>query len=862
MRYALLTLALLTFLCTCDRAPDPRPPAPLPTELGPGGAEAGERREAAREAYEARLHAAGPATDWRALEARNALARHEKRKAGPRQKDVETFADGLILGEWFERGSKFTAGSVHDVVQHPNEPNRLFVISDGGSIWEMDYAAETFELINHDIQLASRYLTLVPTPAGVSLLAFAGRQPMYSTDEGRSWEAATVRADGITVPERDLSVAFSPTVDDSVAYCVLRFEDNRLDVFRSADGGQTYDRIPLPDAPAGFGLTHLHHAPGTGRTYVVMKRMYTDPEIRLYEMLDDAGTVTYAELGGAAVGTENFFRARVGASPRVGTDSLRVYLQADVQLFRSDDDGLTFREMPELEVRPWSNQPVYVRPSDPDFVAYGAVELFVSRDGGETFAKANEWWEYYQDTDRFLHADIMNLTEITDAAGEPRVLVSSHGGLNRLNEDDERWYNVARAGLNVAQYYDVRTNPVDRSQIYAGSQDQGFQVLPQPQAGDRTILGGYQEISGDYGHMELTADGEMIFINYPFGSIYVYDDLLRPGGPSYLNNTSIDSENEFIWITPMMAPPGGVAQTYVAGGSAAGGLGSYLIEVTVDRNVLGGTYGEITLENLPFDFRDAAGANLSALGYSPLNADRFYAATENGRFYTSVDRGESWEETLNFVPDGWYLYGQAIHASRTDEQTVWLGGSGYNNPAVFRSTDGGQNFFPASEGLPPTTVIGLASNAAETLLFAATEAGPFVYVMADERWYDLSGQFAPTQRYTSVEFIEEENLARFGTYGRGVWDFQVEEVVSTEGPRAGGPDFAVYPNPARGRATVAGPAPAYRMYDAMGRETLRATARGGQTTLDLTGVAAGVYFVQPLDDAGRVAGLGRRLVVD
>jgi len=248
--------------------------------------------------------------------------------------------------------------------------------------------------------------------------------------------------------------------------------------------------------------------------------------------------------------------------------------------------------------------------------------------------------------------------------------------------------------------------------------------------------------------------------------------------------------------------------------------------------------------------------------YSPINPERFYVATEIGRFFRSDDAGESWEETLNFLPSGWYLYGQAIYASATDENTVWLGGSGYDNPPVWRSTDGGMNFEPVSNGLPATTVNGLAANASESLLFAATEAGPFAYVASEDRWFDLTGQFAPTMRYVSVEFIPERNLARFGTYGRGAWDFQVDELVSTSRPLARRERLRVFPNPASGQTTVEGEAAGYRLYDMTGREVRRVFSSGARTQVPLQGLRAGMYFVQPLDDAGRGAGLAERLVVE
>jgi photosystem II stability/assembly factor-like uncharacterized protein len=594
--------------------------------------------------------------------------------------------------------------------------------------------------------------------------------------------------------------------------------------------------------------------------------MYDAPQVTLYEMVPDGGDYRYDFLANIAVATDGFYRGRIAAVRQPGNDSLRMFVQADDQLFRSDNDGRAWRAMPTLAKKPWRYQAIYVRPSDPDFVAYGAVELWVSHDGGETFATPNKWWDYYNDITKYLHADIMRLNEITDPDGNRQLLVSSHGGLNRLNPDDGMWYNIANEGLNVAQYYDVRTNPGNPGIIYAGSQDQGFQVLTQEDDERRAILGGFQDFSGDYGHIDFADGGNVFFAAYPYGSIYTFYDVLADDGQDQdWLNFRIDSPDEFAWITPTMAPPNadGSIQLYIAGGSVdTAREGSFLVEMSFAREEGVPYTGEVAGRDLPFDFLDAGAGNISAMTYSPLNPDRFYVATSEGRFFASNDRGENWAETLNFVPEGWYLYGQAVHASKTAAETVWLGGSGYSNPPVWRSTDGGANFFPVSEGLPATIVHGLAANATESLIFAATEAGPFVYVAGEERWFDLSGQFAPTMRYYSVEFLDDRNVARFGTYGRGAWDFQVEELVPTEDPFAASDKLKIYPNPARGFTTVEGEAAGYRLYDITGREVGREVSAGLRTDLALSGLKSGLYFVQPLDAAGRASGLGQRLVVE
>ena len=45
----------------------------------------------------------------------------------------------------------------------------------------------------------------------------------------------------------------------------------------------------------------------------------------------------------------------------------------------------------------------------------------------------------------------------------------------------------------------------------------------------------------------------------------------------------------------------------------------------------------------------------------------------------------------------------------------------------------------------------------------------------ENEWFLLSGISAPDQTYWSVDFIPEINTARFGTYGRGIWDFVIED---------------------------------------------------------------------------------------
>ena len=77
--------------------------------------------------------------------------------------------------------------------------------------------------------------------------------------------------------------------------------------------------------------------------------------------------------------------------------------------------------------------------------------------------------------------------------------------------------------------------------------------------------------------------------------------------------------------------------------------------------------------------------------------------------------------------------------------------------------------------MPNTLVFELAGTPDDAYFFAATEVGAYVFIAEDATWTDLAGISAPDQTYWSVEYIPELNTARFGTYGRGIWDFIMDD---------------------------------------------------------------------------------------
>ena len=96
---------------------------------------------------------------------------------------------------------------------------------------------------------------------------------------------------------------------------------------------------------------------------------------------------------------------------------------------------------------------------------------------------------------------------------------------------------------------------------------------------------------------------------------------------------------------------------------------------------------------------------------------------------------------------------------------------------MYRSVNDGDNFTAFSTGLPNTLVYDLATSADGAHLFAATELGPYYYDSGTSSWVAISAVQTPDQIYWDVDYIDALNIARFSTYGRGVWDFVLSSPV-------------------------------------------------------------------------------------
>jgi hypothetical protein len=776
--FLLLLTAICLSLVSCNENP-----RNLPEPMGDDEIENLKKRERWFEA----IHRAAPGTNWRNIEASNRIAASQIRQTHirdfGRNPTAESFAGGAITGTWAERGSSNVAGSIR-AVEYDAPTNNIYTISDGGTLWRGNLAGTSWTVLNDDYQFGVRALSVFnKVGGGRRIIAPIGQDVYWSDNEGATFTQST----GISYPVAWGGNFVSDIItlnDASKTVYVLTYNwDNTLGfeprhyLYRSTDQGASFTRINIFTNGNQNGLGFVN--PYNSNLLYAADVTSVANRIALYEI--NAATVTpIASSLNVPTGSNCQIEGTVIGS------TLTLYVLKDVnQLYvRQNTVGSWSSDWAFASNTPTSAWNKFdCGMSNAANVYYGEVDMFRSTNGGTSFSRVNNWYEYYGQEITKLHADMMEMKHFKKTDNTVFQLINHHGGVSVSYDNCVTTTNISATGLHSAQLYDLITDTLNTNRMYLGTQDQGIQR----NVGALTpgVLNFTQFLSGDYGFLTLTQSGTRLWAVYP-GSVYYFPDPLTPG-PITGNRSNWDipgtTLGNYGWMPPVKNTESTTAnEIYVGGGNISGGSGSYLIKLSTTSTEAPATF---SATQGTYDFRANSNngtSSITSIEVSRKDAGKIYVAAEDGTFFYTNNNGTTWNKTPSFSgTTGFYIYGQAILASKKTSGLVWYGGSGYSNPGVFKSTNGGASFTAMNNGLPSTLVNELATNDAETMIFAATDAGPYVYIVANNQWYSLIGASTPLQDYRSVEYVRSLGLVRFGTYGRGVWDLKIETSLPVTG---------------------------------------------------------------------------------
>ncbi|MFN4123777.1 MAG: T9SS type A sorting domain-containing protein [Flavobacteriales bacterium] len=795
-----------------------------------------------RIAFFEQIHLAAPDVDWRAMDRAARLEKYRNRNIDFNSKSsVESFANGAITGLWDERGSLNQTGRTH-IADYDTATGKIYVGTSGGNIWRGNKDGTGWEVLNEKLRFEHIVMLRIARKGNQRriMATSGGKQFFYSDDDGLTWNTAS----GLDNIAQNGFISRGMLLDDENRTVLLLLEERisgqtHTSVYRSNDFGNSFYRMQsFPVSQFGNIDSWDLWAP-----YYTHAIAFLQNNGRTYEI--DLENNQVNQLG-TLPGNNNGLTMLTG---NVADGTVNLYCYVDRKMYKSHDGGQNWVYVNDLPRSPFFKISFSASATIKDRLYFGEVECFSSSDAGFSWTRVNEWGEYYDMPQFRLHADIPSVNALLDENGNEFLLINTDGGLYVSYNQLQMVINLSMSGLNISQYYSSYTCKFDTRYIYLGSQDQGYQRTNQGnQLGPRNYT---QIISGDYGHLTSGDEGGTIWTVYPGFAMYFPDAL--NSNPTAFYDFPQQGQN-MLWLAPIMADPINVNIAYLAGGSITG-TGSYIIRLVALGN-------DISATQLPFNFRTASGGGtLSALATSPLDPNYWYAMTTNGRFFYSEDYGQTWTAGNSGMPAAHYFYGNCIVPSKVNLGEVYICGSGYSNPGVYRSLNNGQTFTPMAQGLPNTMIYRMDISTNDEFLFAATELGPYVFAKGQSQWFDLAGTHAPDQVYWNVEFVEPIQTARFVTYGRGVWDFKIESGLSASSLLAGTTQLQVFPNPTRDYVQIQSREPMQEItiYDLNGKAYVRKRPNNAyEITLVTSHLRSGMYIVEARSHRKRFS---HRLVV-
>jgi len=699
--------------------------------------DAEERQKEQRLRWIEEMHRTAPGVDWRAIERENGLREMERRA---------DLLNTSSTSRWGEIGSSNQAGRMHTAVLGPDgvDGRWLYAGASLGGVWRARPDGSEWQPLSDNLYGGVRHLLIEPGDSGdpdVIIAATHSGAVWRSRDLGGTWETPAGLEDVLEVRW----VGRAQTPGALLLYGRASVPaGNRAVLFASTDGGDSFQlRYQFSSNWSGdMWTTRVDMGSASEPIFVIHEGVFyrsDDLGFSFNQTTVIDGTATRARLAGSEAGAPHFY-----ATLNVG---------GVWKLYRSRTAGNGFvylQDLPDL----WDSLEASIQSKN--IVVFGGVEAWRSTNQGASFDKINSWGEYYGDPEFKLHADMMGIFCELDPDDPAQEIwyFNTDGGVYESRTQGQTVQNLSLSGLGVSQYYSTYTSSQDTDRIQVGSQDQGYQQgVRIPPTGNGPSTPFDQLISGDYGHL-CSGDGShgLVYSTYPGFMLIAEGEIDNPA----LHTRNFPAGADNLWLPPVVADPTDDKAVFF--------LGDKLWRA--HRDV--GNWNFV--EHTSFNFLASGGRYLTAMAFAPSDSSKVYAVNDVGRMFHSEDGGLNWTESSGTAPGEHYFYGNALCVHPIDPEQAFVGGSGYSAVGVLRTTDGGQNWSAADTGLPETLTYDLCYSVDGLRVFAATETLPYAWD-ATTRWQPIAESGVPITLYWSVEAVADGRTIRFGTYGRGIWDY-------------------------------------------------------------------------------------------
>ncbi|MGZ4787166.1 MAG: VPS10 domain-containing protein [Terriglobales bacterium] len=665
----------------------------------------------------------------------------------------------------------------------PGNPNVYYFGATGGGVWKSTDGAMTWEpLFNKEASPAIGSIAIAPSDPNVIYVgtgeacirgnAAQGDGVYKSLDGGKTWKNI-----GLKDSRAIGKVIVNPRDPDIVLVAALGHPfgpNEERGVFRTADGGKTWQKVLYKNADTGaVDLAFDPNNPNIvfASLWQVRRTPWNlnsgGPGSGIYRSGD--GGITWKEVESDDLPKKPW--GKIGIA--VASNSDRVYALIEAKeggLYRSDDGGSKWQLVnPDrrLVQRAWYYMHIIADPVDENTVYVMNVDFHKSVDGGRSFNKIS-----------VPHGDNHGLW--IDPTNNQRMMAVNDGGATVTLDGGKNWSSLLNQ--STAQIYHVSTDnrypywiygaqqdntsiaiasrgegsSIDRSDWYAAAGGESGFIIADPRDPLITYGGGYQG--------ELNQYNKHTWQTKEISAQSVVSDAMG----------AAKVEHRFQWTAPLMFSPHDPNVIYHAAErifkTSDGGMHWEAISPDLTRNDKSKQQpsgGDLTIDDTGTEYYDT----IFALAESPIKGGVIWAGTDDGLLQLTQDGGKSWTNiTPKDLPE-WSRF-SGIDASPFDAGTAYVAIDRHQNddfkPYIYKTADYGKTWTKIVKGIPDGSFARAVREDPKRkgLLYAGTESGVFVSYDDGANWQSLQLDLPVVPVH---DLVVKDNDLVLATHGRGFY---------------------------------------------------------------------------------------------
>jgi photosystem II stability/assembly factor-like uncharacterized protein len=717
-----------------------------------------------------------------------------------------------ILGALRYRHIGPVGNRLTSVVGIPGDPNVYYVGAASGGVWKTTDGGVHWQPI-FDSQPVSSIGALAIAPSNPNIVWAGTGEPWIrshisvgqgiykSTDAGETWKLMGLERTG-----RISRVIVHPQNPDIVLVGALGHAYGphaERGVYRTTDGGKTWDRVLFTDENSGCSFIEAD----PNNPQIVFAGMWPieirtwgresgGPGSGLFKSTD--GGVTWKRISGNGLPTRTTGKVVPAIAP---SNSKRVYALIETgdgvplrgketdrgKLWRSEDGGETWRLVSydrNLGGRTHYYFRMAVAPDNENETYFLTAGFAVSSDGGESLKTGGLGSSPGGD-----NHDIW-----IDPKNANRIAVANDGGVSISTTRGRTWYRIQ---LPIAQMYHVTVDNRIPYYVYGNEQDD-----PSYRGPSRVLSGGFGAGQIPRSAWHSVAGGESgwatpdpvdsnIIWSSASGSgsiggiVERYD--LRTGQarnvevwPDQTNGSpAANLKYRFVWTFPLTISPHDHKKLYVGSQhvhqTTDDGQSWQVIspDLTTNDKSKQGFSGGLTGDNIGVEYF----STIFAIAESPKEKGLIWVGTNDGLVQLTRNGGKTWTNVTKNIPNLPPLGTVSnIEPSRFDAGTAYLTVDLHqvNNrdPFIYRTKDYGRTWKAITNGIP-RSMLSYAHCVREDptragLLYVGTENGLYVSFDDGENWEPMQANLPHAPVYWIV-IQEHFNDLVIATYGRGFW---------------------------------------------------------------------------------------------